>query len=468
MLFAVDGYSYNGRLHDRQETIAAIRAALPTLECTVLVSYAYPEQDHALQDDVVRWDDLLARHRGAALEFTPVPFDHPLWILYSSGTTGLPKAIVQGHGGIVLEHLRILGLHSNVKPGDRIFWYTTTGWMMWNMIIGGLLLGATVALYDGSASYPSLDTLWAFAAQARITLFGTSAGFLTTCMNQGLEPRRNHDLQAMRSLQSTGSPLAPEGFQWVYDRVKDDVWLVSVSGGTDVCTGFVGGSPLLPVCAGEIQCRGLGIAVAAYDEAGQPVIDQVGELVVTKPMPSMPLFFWNDPDGSRYARSYFAQYPGVWRHGDWIKITSRGTCVIYGRSDSTINRMGVRMGTSEIYRVVEDIPEVVDSLVIDLEALGRPSYMALFVVLKDNATLDATLTSRIKHRIRNDISPRHVPDEIIAIAEVPRTLNGKKLEVPIRRILLGMPADRAVSTDSMSNPGSLTYFLELARRLNPS
>ncbi len=468
VLLAVDGYTYNGKAHDRLDVVARLQGALPTVERTVLVPYLTENPRTEGLMNVVPWSRLLADGAGAALTFTPVPFDHPLWVLYSSGTTGLPKAIVQGHGGIVLEHHKAIGLQMNITADDRSFWYTTTGWMMWNMVIGGLLVGATVALYDGSVAYPNLNRMWEFAAEAQLTSFGTSAGFISTCMNNDVRPGVTVDLSRLKKIGATGSPLSPEGFAWVYEQVKRDVWLVSSSGGTDVCTAFVGGCALLPITSGEIQCRCLGVAAAAYDTAGRPVVGEVGELVITKPMPSMPLYFWDDPGDRRYRESYFELYPGVWRHGDWIKFTEGGACVIYGRSDSTINRLGVRMGTSDIYRVVEDIPEVVDSLVVDLEALGRASFMPLFVVLREGAALDDALKGRIRARIRGDVSPRHVPDEIYAIAEVPRTLSGKKLEVPVRRILLGVPVAQAASVDSMANPNSIAYFVELAGTLNPA
>jgi len=468
VLLAVDGYTYNGKAHDRLDVVARLQGALPSVERTVLVPYLTENPRTEGLTNVVSWSQLLADGAGADLTFTPVPFDHPLWVLYSSGTTGLPKAIVQGHGGIVLEHHKAIGLQMNITADDRSFWYTTTGWMMWNMVIGGLLVGATVALYDGSVAYPNLNRMWEFAAEAQLTSFGTSAGFISTCMNNDVRPGATVDLSRLKKIGATGSPLSPEGFAWVYEQVKRDVWLVSSSGGTDVCTAFVGGCALLPVTAGEIQCRCLGVAAAAYDAAGRPVVGEVGELVITEPMPSMPLYFWDDSGDRRYRESYFELYPGVWRHGDWIKFTEGGACVIYGRSDSTINRLGVRMGTSDIYRVVEDIPEVVDSLVVDLEALGRASFMPLFVVLRADATLDDALKGRIRARIRGDVSPRHVPDEIYAISEVPRTLSGKKLEVPVRRILLGVPVAQAASVDSMANPDSIAYFVALAATLNPA
>lgn len=462
VLFAVDGYQYGGKAFDRRATVAEIQRALPTLQRTVLIPYLDPQASMNDLANVVLWDDLL--HEDAPLQFEPVPFDQPLWILYSSGTTGLPKPIVQGHGGILLEHLKALSLHCDVKPGDRFFWFTTTGWMMWNFLVGALLVGATALLYDGSPGYPDMNALWRFAAATEMTFFGGSAAYIAACMKSGIEPGTMCDLHALSGLGSTGSPLPPEGFAWAYEHIKRDLWLVSLSGGTDLCTAFVGGCPLLPVYAGELQCRSLGAKIEAFNEAGQPVIDEVGELVITAPMPSMPLFFWNDPDGARYRESYFEMFPGVWRHGDWIKITARGTCVIYGRSDSTINRMGVRMGTSELYRVVEAIPDVLDSLVIDVGGLGQEAYMPLFVVLRPGAQLDEALKAEIRQRIRTALSPRHVPDDIFAIPEVPRTLSGKKLEVPIKKLFMGVPLEKAANPGAMSNPQSLAFFVELAEQ----
>ncbi len=461
ILIAVDGYQYGGKLFDRRDTVAEIQRALPTLRRTVIVPYG--DQHASTNDltDAVLWSDLL--HETAPLQFEQVPFDQPLWILYSSGTTGLPKPIVQGHGGILLEHLKALSLHCDVKPGERFFWFSTTGWMMWNFLVGALLVGATALLYDGSPGYPDMKVLWRFAADTQMTFFGTSAAYISACMKAEIEPAE-FDLHALSGMGSTGSPLPPEGFQWAYEHIKRDLWLVSLSGGTDLCTAFIGGCPLLPVYAGELQCRSLGANIAAFDESGQPVIDEVGELVITEPMPSMPLFFWNDPDGTRYRESYFEMFPGVWRHGDWIKITPRGTAVIYGRSDSTINRMGVRMGTSEFYRVIESIPEVLDSLVIDLGGLHQQAYMPLFVVLRPGVELDVALTTEIKRRIRTALSPRHVPDDIFAIPEVPRTLSGKKLEVPIKKLFMGVPLEKAANPGAMSNPRVLAFFVELAEK----
>jgi acetoacetyl-CoA synthetase len=463
VLFAVDGYKYGGKSFERRSVIAELQQALPTLEQTILIPYLDPAATVAELPHTRLWSNLLAVE--APLTFEPVPFDHPLWVLYSSGTTGLPKPIVQGQGGILLEHLKSLSLHLDLKPGDRFFWFTTTGWMMWNFLMGGLLLGCTILLYDGSPAWPDMNVLWEFAAETQMSFFGTSAGYITACMQNELEPARQFDLPALRGVGSTGSPLSPEGFQWVYNHVRADLLLASISGGTDVCTAFVGGCPLLPVHAGEIQCRCLGVKAEAFDAQGQPVIDEVGELVITAPMPSMPLFFWNDPGNQRYIESYFSLYPGIWRHGDWVKITARGSVVIYGRSDSTINRMGVRMGTSEIYRAVQTVPEVVQSLVIDLQVQGK-DYMPLFVVLREDAVLDADLKTRIKAAIRQALSPRHIPDEIFTIPDVPRTLSGKILEVPVKKILMGIPVEKAANPDSMSNPQSLQYFVALATRLN--
>src|SRR6478672_1087403 len=465
VLFCVDGYRYGGRDFDRTEVVAGVQSAMPTLERTVVLPYLAPEPDLSKLDRAITWDDLLASGEGATLEFEQVPFDHPLWVLYSSGTTGLPKAIVQGHGGILLEQLKKLNLHVDAQDGDRLFWFTTTGWMMWNFLIGGLLTPASIVLYDGSPGHPDMGVLWDLAERAGMTCFGTSASYIAACMNAGVEPSDGRDLSALRSVGSTGSPLSPEGFEWVYQHVGGDTWLFSTSGGTDVCTAFVGGVPLLPVFRGELQGRALGARVESFDEDGNSIVDEVGELVITEPMPSMPLYLWGDDDGSRYRASYFDVYPGVWRHGDWIEITWRGTAVIYGRSDSTINRQGVRMGTSEIYRAVQGIPEITDALVVDIPKPGTEGWMPLFVVLADGETLDDELVGEIKRRIRELCSPRHVPDAVYDIAEVPRTLSGKVLEVPVKRILTGTPPEQAASRDSLANPRSLDYFVELAGTL---
>jgi acetoacetyl-CoA synthetase len=473
VLFAVDGYVYNGKPNDRRDVVAELIASLPSLRHVVLIPYLNHELHEGHQElmkaclrvsSCPSWMDVSTR-RDAALIFAQAPFDHPLWVLYSSGTTGLPKPIVHSQGGILLEHLKALTFHIDLKPGDRLFWFTTTGWMMWNFLVGGLLVGGTILLYDGSPGRDNMQALWRFADESKMTVFGASAAYITACMKAGISPRQFCDLGALKHIGSTGSPLSEDGFKWIYEHVKPDVWLAPMSGGTDVCTAFVGGCPLLPVRQGEMQCRYLGADVQAFDEAGQPLLDEVGELVVTQPMPSMPVSFWNDPDMQRYRESYFDVYPGIWRHGDWVKITPDGGVVIYGRSDSTINRHGVRIGTSELYRAVEGLPEVLDSLVIDLEMLNRPSYMPLFVALRDGATLDEALTDKIKRAIRSALSARQVPDEVIAIAEVPRTLNGKKMEVPVKKILLGQPAEKVVTLGSMANPQALQFFVTLAEKL---
>jgi acetoacetyl-CoA synthetase len=464
ILFCVDGYSYGGKPFDRMDVVARLERELPTLEHTVLIPYLDPGADPRRLAHGIAWAEV-GRSTDSELSFEQVPFDHPLWVLYSSGTTGLPKAIVHGHGGILLEHLKKMHLHVDARAGDRVFWFTTTGWMMWNFLVSVLLTDASIVLYDGNPGYPDMDVLWDLAARTGMTTFGTSASYVAACMKAGVEPGRGRDLTALRAVGSTGSPLAPEGFDWIYEHLGADTWLFSTSGGTDVCTAFVGGVPTLPVYRGELQGRALGAKVEAFDERGNSLVDEVGELVITEPMPSMPIFFWGDDDGSRYRSSYFDMYPGIWRHGDWIEITSRGTAVIYGRSDSTINRQGVRMGTSEIYRAVAAVPEVVDCVVVDLPRPGTEGWMPLFVVLREGAALDDELVSAIKQRIREQCSPRHVPDQLFQIDEVPRTLSGKVLEVPVKRILMGTSPERAASRDSLANPAALDWFVDFAARL---
>ena len=465
VLLACDGYRYGGKDFDRTDVVARLRREIPSLEKTVLLPYLHDEPDKSSLDHVVLWDKLLAANEGAELSFERVPFDHPLWVLYSSGTTGLPKAIVHSQGGILLEHLKKVHLHIDLGPGDRFFWFTTTGWMMWNLLVGGLLSGATAVLYDGSPAHPDMDVLWKLAEASGTTHFGTSAGYLTGCMKAEIEPGEKFDLSALKGVGSTGSPLPPEGFDWVYGHVKEDLWLYSTSGGTDLCTAFVGGVPLLPVRSGELQARALGAALHAFDPDGKPVVGEVGEMVITQPMPSMPVYLWNDPDGERYRESYFDVYPGVWRHGDWLLIKDHGGCVISGRSDSTINRGGVRMGTSEIYSAVEGVEEVADSLVVDVQKPGGDSFMPLFVVMQEGVELDDDLRNKINKSIRERTSPRHVPNEIFAVPDVPKTLNGKKLEVPVKKILSGAPPEEAASRDSLSNPESLDRFTELAKKM---
>ncbi|GAA3428444.1 acetoacetate--CoA ligase [Streptosporangium sandarakinum] len=468
VLIAVDGYHYNGRRFDRSQVVRDIAAKLPTLVARVRVpspgapagagtpaTEASGEGTPGAAGDggrVIGWAELRAAE--GPLDFEPVPFGHPLWIVYSSGTTGLPKPIVHGHGGVVLEHLKALSFHQDLGEDDVFFWYTTTGWMMWNYLVGGLLVGATVVLYDGSAAHPGTDALWRLAAEEGVTYFGVGAPYIVTSMKEGVRPE---GLEALRGVGSTGSPLPPEGFAWIAEALPA-VQLGSFSGGTDVCTGFVGAVPLLPVRAGVIPCRCLGAKVEAFDPSGRPVIGEVGELVLTAPMPSMPVMFWNDPDGARYRESYFADYPGVWRHGDWIKILPDGGCVIYGRSDSTLNRGGVRMGTSEFYRVVERFTEIADSLVIDTGQLGQDGRLLLYVTMAEGAELSGDLLARLRTALREELSPRHVPNEVIEVPGIPRTLSGKKLEVPVRKILLGVPAEKAANLDAMANPEVLSHF----------
>lgn len=462
VIVGTDGYSYGGNWNDRVEAFEKTVASLPTVERVVLVD---GREAGAGPKGAVSWEDIT---RGkSSPEYEPLPFDHPLWILYSSGTTGLPKPIVHGHGGIVVELLKVLSLHNDIRPGDRFFWFTTTGWMMWNYLVGGLMHGATLVLYAGSPSYPGPDALWSLAEKTETTFLGGSAAYFTSSMRAGLKPVEGLALRRLRGIGSTGSPLTPETFEWVYSAVKQDVWLASVSGGTDVCTAFVGGCPTLPVHSGEIQCRSLGAKVQAFDENGNPVIDRVGELVLTEPMPSMPLYLWGDSDGSRYLDSYFRVYPGVWRHGDWVEITKRGSCIIYGRSDATIKRMGVRIGTSEIYRSVEGVQGVADSLAVDLEVPGQGARLVLFVVLSPGKELGEALKTKIREKMRADLSPRYVPDEILVAPSVPRTLNGKKLEVPIKRILMGIDPAKALNRESVADAASLDYYLSMAKAWKP-
>ena len=463
VLLAVDGYRYGGKDFDRLDVVKAMREELTTLEHTVLLPYLNAQ---AALPGAISWAELFTHTaaKNPEMHFEQVPFNHPLWILYSSGTTGMPKPIVHGHGGCLLESLKGNALHLDLGEQDRFLWFSTTGWVMWNAQISGLLVGSTICIYDGNPGYPDMTALWRFASQAKLTFFGAGAAFFTNCMKAGIEPTEIADLSSLRSVGSTGSPLVSDAYRWIYDHVKSDIMLASISGGTDTAAAFVGSCPIMPLYAGEMQCRALGIAAHALDDAGKPLIDEVGELVITEPMPSMPLYFWNDPGNLRYLDSYFDHYPGLWRHGDWIRITKRGGAIIYGRSDATINRYGIRMGTAEIYRVVEDLPEILDSMVVDLEYLGRESYMPLFIVLREGVQLDAALEQRIREKIRTQLSARHVPNEVIAVAEIPRTLTGKKMELPIKKLMLGAPIEKIANPDAMSNPGSLAFYAAFAAR----
>ncbi|RKN44801.1 acetoacetate--CoA ligase [Streptomyces hoynatensis] len=456
-LVAVDGYRYGGRVHDRAATVAELRRELPTLRAVVhvpLLGTPAPAGAH-------EWADLTAG--DAAPVFEQVPFGHPLWVLYSSGTTGLPKAIVHSQGGILLEHLKQLGLHCDLGPGDRLFWYTSTGWMMWNFLVSALLTGSCAVLYDGAPAHPDAGAQWRVAERTRATLFGTSAAYVMACVKAGVRPGRDFDLSATRCVATTGSPLPPDGFRWLHEEAGAGLWIASVSGGTDVCSCFAGAVPTLPVYTGELQAPCLGTGLYSFDEAGRALTDEVGELVVTTPMPSMPIRFWNDPDNRRYLDSYFRSYPGVWRHGDWITLTSRNTVVIHGRSDSTLNRQGVRMGSADIYETVERLPEIRESLVVGVERPDGGYWMPLFVRLAEGAVLDDALRERIRSTLREHLSPRHVPDEVLQVPGIPHTLTGKRLEVPVKRLLQGAALESAVNPGSVDDPELLGFFTGLAR-----
>ncbi|NRQ49294.1 acetoacetate--CoA ligase [Aeromicrobium stalagmiti] len=458
VVLAVDGYRYGDKPIDRRAEVEQIHAALPSVR--TLVWLPYLDASAPAPDGAVTWADLTSQ--SAPLAFARVPFSAPLYVLFSSGTTGLPKPIVHGHGGITVEHVKSLALHHDLGPDDRFFWFSTTGWMMWNLLVSGLAVGSSIVMFDGNPAFPDLGATWRMAEELEITYFGTSAPFLLQCRKDGLVPREVADLSRLRGIGSTGAPLPAEGFRWVYDAVSPTAQLGSISGGTDVCSGFVGSSPIVPVHAGEISCRMLGCAVDAYDEQGRSVVGSLGELVITGPMPSMPVGFWGDADGSRYRAAYFEDIPGVWRHGDWITITERGTCTITGRSDATLNRGGVRLGTSEFYSVVEALPEVTDSLVVHLEdAEGGAGTLLLFVVLADERELDDDLTRSIASALRSSLSPRHVPDAVHQVPLLPRTLSGKKLEVPVKKILQGVPVEQAAARGALADPSALDVFVGL-------
>jgi len=465
VFFAADGYRFGGKDYDRRAEVRTILDEMPTVERVVWLSYLDPSS-HAPAEDAIAWDALMAGPAVArdAFAFERVAHDHPLWVLFSSGTTGLPKPIVHGHVGTLVEHLKSTGLGQNLSRDARMFFYTTTGWMMFNALVSALLQGASAVLYDGHPSHPTPALLWQLCADAGATQFGASPTFVQLMQKARIVPREQFDLSHLRSVLLTGSPVTPESTAWFYESVKADLWVSSPSGGTELCAGLVGGTPLLPVYAGEIQARLLGMDVHAWNERGEEIIDEVGELVVTSPAPSMPLRFWNDPDDKRYREAYFEHFPGVWRHGDFIKINRRGGCYIYGRSDSTLNRYGVRIGSAEVYRAIEQLDEIADSLVVCLELPDGGFYMPLFVRLSNGVAFDDAVRARIVAKLRTDCSPRHVPDEIHAVAAIPYTLTGKKMEVPVRRILAGMPADAVASRDAMVLPAALDWYVDFARR----
>jgi acetoacetyl-CoA synthetase len=464
VLLGVDGYTYNGKPYEKKKVFEEIVESIPGVETIVFISFIKTICQTFKESNWFTWEDALD-NPATNISFEAVDFNHPIWVLYSSGTTGVPKAITHSHGGVLLEHYKYLAFHNDVHPGEVFFWYSTTGWMMWNYVHASLLMGATILLYEGSPAYPDLKAMWTLAESAKIAHFGTSAPFLVACMKAGLDISNQFNLSSLRSIGSTGSPLPPEAFDYVYEKIDAKVWLCSMSGGSDVCTAFVGGCPLLPVFEGEIQCRALGCSMYSFDAKGNILIDEVGEMVVTKPMPSMPVYFWNDKDKRKYHSSYFEHYPNVWRHGDWLKVTPRNSLVIMGRSDATLNRQGVRIGTSEIYRAMNTLTEIKDSLVVNLELAGGNHYMPLFVIMNEGFEMTKELERKIKKTLRVSYSPRHVPDEIIIVNDIPYTISGKKMEAPVKKILLKMPLESSVNLDSMRNPESIKIYLDFAKTL---
>jgi acetoacetyl-CoA synthetase len=468
VLFCVDGYRYGGKVFDRKDALAKIIAVLEGLEHVIHLSYLNPEDRGGPCEGVLHWSNLL-EHEAVSreeFEFEQVPFDHPLWVLFSSGTTGLPKAIVQSHGGILLEQLKLQHFHMDYRAGERAFFFTTSGWMMWNFLASMPLSGVCPVLYDGNPAYPAPDVLWKVAQDSRASFFGASPAYVEVMAKAGIVPRERFDLSHLRAVMPAGSPVSPECTAWFYRNVKQDLLVATGSGGTDCCTGFVGGVPTQPVYAGEIQGRSLGVAAYAFNEKGESVVDEVGELVLTEPMPSMPVYFWNDKDGSRYRESYFDEYPGIWRHGDFFRVNQRGGCFVLGRSDATLNRLGVRIGTAEIYRALTQLEEIEDTLVVNLNLPGGKFFMPLFVKLTDGLRLDADLERKIGERLRREYTPRHVPDRVIQVPGIPVTLTRKKMEVPVRKILLGVAVEQAANRHAMANPDSLDFFVNYAKMQN--
>ncbi len=461
VLICVDGYRYGGRDYDRRAEVRELLSALPGVERVIVLPAMYPA-DATFVAGAARWADVTGRSDPAPLEFAQLPFDHPLWILFSSGTTGIPKAIVHSHGGILLEQMKHAALHFNLKPGQRIFFYTTLGWMMWNFLVSSMLVGAVPVLYDGNPNHPDPSALWRIVAETRAALFGASPTFVQMQREAGIVPRELFRLDALESVVLAGSPVSADCMAWFYENVKRELWVMPGSGGTEICSGFVGGVPGPPVYAGEIQGVHLGVDAHAFDEEGRPVIGEIGELVVTQPMPSMPVYLWNDEGGARYRQTYFDTWPGVWRHGDFFMINEHGGCFVLGRSDATLNRHGIRIGTAEIYRCLETLAEVRDALVVNLDLPGGRFFMPLFVRLAEGAVLDEELDGRIRSTLRRRYSPRHVPDRIYAVDDIPYTLTGKKMEVPVRRLLMGVPLEKAANTSVMRNPEALAWFVRFA------